>query len=213
MKSKFFLIGIALFLYSCSLEDDGGYYNDSFGVVKLFDKDTQYIVSDEGEILIPSQNISSFVETGDRVWVSYTVENESAARDTLTILPYRITRIMPLELQSNTVLGESGIDLWTAWVAQDFLTLDFRIRAKDPDKLKDHQYTLLSTQKEIGDTLFINFRHDDGGDNYGVLCRTAVALKLSNLKINNDSVTIAIDYKDLSGLRQTEYRAYKKISN
>lgn len=214
MKSKVFLFGTVLVLVSCSLEDgSSGYYSDSFGVVKLLDENTHYIVSDEKEILIPAQNISSFVETGDRVWVSYTVERESTGRDTLTIVPYRITCIMPLELQGNTALNESGIDLWKAWVAQDFLTLDFRIRAKDPDNLKDHQYGLISSQREIGDTLFINFRHDDGGDNFGVLCRTAVTLKLNDLKMVKDSITIAIDYKNLSGIRNTEYRAYKKNKN
>jgi hypothetical protein len=195
------------------LEDEGdGYYNDSFGVVKLLNDDSPYIESDNGEILIPNQSISSFVEPGDRIWISYTVENER--RDTLTILPYRITRIMHLELQSESNLKDVGIDLWTAWIAQGFLTFDFRIRANDPNKLKEHEYALVSSQngqREISDTLFINFRHDDGGDNYGVLCRTAVTLKLSDLKIANDSVVIAIDYKNLYGIKQTEYRLYKLV--
>jgi hypothetical protein len=210
MKSSFFLIGITLCLYSCNFED-AGYYSDSFGVVKL-SGNMQYIASDEGETLIPSQNVSQYVETGDRVWISYTVEQENARRDTLTILPYRVTRIMPLELQNETKLNEDGIDLWTVWVAQNFLTFDFRIRAKDQDKMKDHKYALVSPQKEITDTLFINFRHDAGEDNYGVLCRTAVTLKLNNLKTANDSVVIAIDYKNLKGVKQTEYRTYKKVN-
>jgi hypothetical protein len=197
---------------SCSLEDEEGYYSDSFGVVKHFSNDTPYIESDEGEILIPNQSISSFVGIGDRVWISYTVENENAKRDTLTILPYRITRIMPLHLQSESKLNDVGVDLWTVWIAQGFLTFDFRIRAKDPEKLKEHEYALVSPQKEITDTLFINFRHDDGGDSYGVLCRTAVTLKLDDLKIPNDSVVIAIDYKNLDGVKQTEYRLYNIIT-
>jgi hypothetical protein len=210
MKGRFFLISVVLCVCSCSLDGDSGYYSDSFGVVKLFNNDTQYIESDEGEILIPNQSISSFVETGDRVWISYTIEEENAKRDTLTILPYRITGIMPVSLQQSTTLDENGIDLWTAWIAQGFLTFDFRIRAKDPEKIKEHKYALVSPQKEIADTLFINFRHDNGGDNYGVLCRTAVALKLSDLNIAKDSVMLAIDYKNLNGIRQTEYRMYRK---
>jgi hypothetical protein len=205
------LIIITLCLYSCDLEDTG-YYSDSFGVVKL-SGNMQYIASDEGETLIPSQNVSQYVETGDRVWISYTVEQENAKRDTLKILPYRVTRIMPLELQNEATLNEDGIDLWTVWVAQDFLTFDFRIRAKDQDKMKDHKYALVSPQREITDTLFINFRHDADEDNYGVLCRTAVTLKLNDLKTANDSVVIAVDYKNLNGTRQTEYRTYKKLRN
>jgi hypothetical protein len=201
---------MALCVCSCSLEEGEGYYNDSFGVVRLFNNNTQYIESDEGEILIPKQSISSFVETGDRVWISYTVEEENAKRDTLTILPYRITQIMPVSLQQSSTLDEDGIDLWTLWIAQGFLTFDFRIKAEDPEKIKGHKYVLVSPQTEITDTLFINFRHDDGGDNYGVLCRTAVALKLSDINIARDSVMLAIDYKNLDGVKKTEYRMYRK---
>jgi hypothetical protein len=210
MKYRIFLISLALCICSCSLEEDEGYYSDSFGVVRLFNNDTQYIESDEGEILIPNQNISSFVETGDRVWISYTVETENAKRDTLTILPYRITSIMPVSLQQSSTLDEDGVDLWTVWIAQGFLTFDFRIRAEDPEKIKGHRYALVAPQREITDTLFINFRHDDGGDDYGVLCRTAVALKLSDLNIAKDSVMLAIDYKNLDGIKKTEYRMYRK---
>jgi hypothetical protein len=201
---------MALFVCSCSLEEGEGYYSDSFGVVRLFSNDTQYIESDEGEILIPNQSISSFVETGDRVWVSYTVEEENAKRDTLTILPYRITSVLPVSLQQSSTLDNDGVDLWTVWIAQGFLTFDFRIRAADPDKIKGHKYALVVPQREITDTLFINFRHDDGGDNYGVLCRTAVTLKLSELNVEKDSVMLAIDYKNLNGVDKTEYRMYKK---
>jgi hypothetical protein len=213
MKGSLFFVGIILCLYSCSLEDEGGDYRDSFGVVKLSGDNKQYIASDENEVLIPSQNVSSFVETGDRVWISYNIEKENPNRDTLTILPNRITRIMPLELQNEAKLNEDGIDLWTVWVAQDFLTFDFRIRARDQETMKEHKYELASLRKESTDTLFINFRHDADGDNYGVLCRTAVALKLNNLKIANDSVVIVIDYKNLNGIKQTEYRTYKKVKN
>jgi hypothetical protein len=211
MKSKLLLINIVLSVCcSCSLDGDEGYYSDSFGVVRLSGNNMQYVGSDEGEVLIPNQSISSFVETGDRVWISYTIEEENVKRDTLTILPYRITPVMPLKLQGESTLDNDGVDLWTVWVAQDFLTFDFRIKAKDPEKLKEHQYAIVSSQKEIVDTLFVNFRHDDGGDSYGALCRTAVALKLSDLNIVRDSVMIAIDYKDLNGIKQTEYRMYKK---
>ncbi|MDR2383703.1 MAG: NigD-like protein [Prevotellaceae bacterium] len=211
MKRRFFLIvSVVLCTFSCTLDEESGYYSDSFGVVQLFNDDTQYVKSDEGEVLIPTQSISSFVETGDRVWISYTIEKENEKQDTLTILPYRITRVMPLDLQRESTLNESGIDLWTVWITQGFLTFDFRIRARDSEKIKDHKYALVAPQKEVTDTLFINFRHDDGGDNYGVLCRTAVTLKLSNLNIAQDSVMLAIDYKNLSGVRQTEYRMYKK---
>ncbi|MDR1581868.1 MAG: hypothetical protein LBS55_01175 [Prevotellaceae bacterium] len=213
MKSRFFLISIILCISSCSLEEDSGYYSDSFGVVKPSGNNSLYIKSDKGEILIPNQNISSFVTAGDRVWISYTVEKENVNRDTLIILPYRITNVMPLTLQTSTTLNNTGVDMWTIWVAQGFLTFDFRIRAKDPEKLKEHEYALVSLQKEIKDTLFIDFFHDDGGDNYGVLCRTAVTLKLSDLKIANDSVTIVVDYKDLHGIKQTEYQMYKKNQN
>jgi hypothetical protein len=210
MKGRFFLISVVLCVFSCSLDEEAGYYSDSFGVVRLFNNGMQYVESDEGEVLIPNQSISSFVETGDRVWISYAVEKENAKKDSLTILPYRITRVMPLDLQRESTLNENGIDLWTVWIAQGFLTFDFRIRAKDPEKIKDHQYALVSPQREIADTLFINFRHDDGGDNYGVLCRTAVTLNLSNLNVAQDSVVLAIDYTNLSGIKQKEYRKYRK---
>jgi hypothetical protein len=211
MKGRFFLLGVVLCICSCSLEEDSGYYSDSFGVVRHFSDNTPYIESDEKEILIPNQSISAFVGAGDRVWISYTIEQENARRDTLTVSPYRITRIESLSLQNESKLKESGIDLWTAWIAQGFLTFEFRIRPKDPEKLKEHEYALVASQKEIADTLFINFRHDDGGDNYGVLCRTAVTLNLDSLKISSDSVVLAVDYKNLDGIKQTEYRMYKRI--
>ncbi|MDR0385304.1 MAG: NigD-like protein [Prevotellaceae bacterium] len=214
MKGRIFLISIVLFVHACVFGDEEGYYTDSFGVVKLFDNNMPYIESDEGEVLIPTQSISSFVRTGDRVWISYTVENENTKHDTLTVLPYRITSIMPLTLQSESRLNNDGIDLWTVWIAQGFLTFDFRIRANDPDKIKEHEYAMVaSRQKETGDTLFIDFRHDAKGDNYGVLCRTAVAIKLSELKIANDYAVIAIDYNNLDGVKQTEYRTYRKGQN
>ncbi|MDR2026576.1 MAG: NigD-like protein [Prevotellaceae bacterium] len=192
------------------MENETGYYSDSFGVVRLSGDRTLYFKTDEGEVLIPNQNVSSFVEAGDRVWLSYTVEEESANLDTLTISPYRITRVMPLELQSESKLKNDGINLWTVWVAQDFLTFDFRIRANDPDKLKDHEYALVAPQKEIVDTLFISFIHDAGNDSYGTLSRTAVTLKLDELKMAKDSVILAIDYRSLEGAKQTEYRMYRK---
>ncbi|MDR1170771.1 MAG: hypothetical protein LBK97_08070 [Prevotellaceae bacterium] len=213
MKGKFFLISIILCIYSCTLEDDAGYYSDSFGVVRLFNDHTPYIESDEGKILIPSQSISSFVRTGDRVWISYTVENENKKQDTLTILPNRIAQVMPLNLQSESKPRNDGVDLWTVWIAQDFLTFDFRIRAINSDKIKEHEYALVSTQKEITDTLHIDFQHDAKGDTYGVLCRTAVALKLSDLNIASDSAVIVIDYNNLDGIKHTEYVMYRKIQN
>lgn len=200
---------VVLSLHSCALDEDG-YYSDSFGVVRLSSKNLQYIESDEGEILMPNQSISSFVETGDRVWISYTIEEENGKRDTLTVTPYRITRIMPLSLQHQTTLNEHGIDLWTVWIAQGFLTFDFRIRAKDQEKIKEHKYALVTQQTETADTLFINFRHDNMGDNYGVLCRTGVALNLKEIHFANDPVTLVIDYMDFAGTRRTEYRTYKK---
>jgi hypothetical protein len=212
MKGSSFLIGVILCLYSCGLDDEGD-YRESFGVVKLSENNTQYIISDGGEVLIPNQNMASFVEVGDRVWISYNIESESAKRDTLRIVPYRITHIVPLELQNEAKLNNDGVDLWTVWVAQDFLTFDFRIRAKDQEKMKEHKYELVSLRKEITDTLFINFRHDACDDNYGVLCRTAVALKLDDLRIANDSIVIVIDYKNLDGIEQTEYTTYEKVRN
>jgi hypothetical protein len=211
MKRELFLTGIILCFFSCTLDEEKGYYSDSFGVVKLSSKNTPYIKSDEGEMLIPDESISSFVSSGDRVWVSYLVKKENINQDTLTISPYRITGIMPLKIQNATNLKNDGIDLWTVWVAQDFLTFDFRVRAKDTDKLKDHEYALVSPQKEITDTLFIDFVHDAGNDTDGILCRTAVTLKLNELKIANDSIVLAVDYRNLDGVKQqTEYRIYKK---
>jgi hypothetical protein len=210
MKGRIFLISMTLCAFSCSWDEEAGYYSDSFGVVRILNNGMQYVESDEGEVLIPEQSISTFVETGDRVWISYTVKKENEKQDTLTILPYRITRVMPIDLQRESTLNENGIDLWTVWIAQNFLTFDFRIRAKDSENIKDHLYALVAPQSEIVDTLFINFRHDDGGDNYGVLCRTAVTLNLNGLNIAQDSVVLAIDYKDLYGVRQNEYRTYKK---
>jgi hypothetical protein len=211
MKCKLFFTSIVcISLYSCILEEDTGYYSDSFGVVKLSGDNTLYVKSDEGEVLIPNESISPYADKGDRIWISYTVEEENLNRDTLMISPYRITRVMPVKLQSETKLKNDGINLWTVWISQDFLTFDFKIQANDPDKLKAHEYALVSPQKEIIDTLFISFIHDAGNDNSGTLCRTAIALKLDELKIVNDSVTIAIDYKNLEGTRQTEYRVYKK---
>jgi hypothetical protein len=212
MKSRFFLVGVILCLYSCNLEE-GGDYRDSFGVVKLSSNNVQYIASDAGEVLIPSQSMSSFVESGNRVWVSYNIEKENLKRDTLIILPNRITHIMPLGLQNEATLNEDGIDLWTVWVAQNFLTFDFRIRAKNQETMKEHRYELVSSQNKITDTLFVNFRHDAGEDNYGIMCRTAVTLKLNDLRIATDSIVIAIDYKKISGIKQTEYRIYKKGKN
>jgi hypothetical protein len=192
------------------MEEDEGYYSDSFGVVRLFSDDNPYIETDDGEVLIPTTDIFSFVGRGDRIWISYTVESKNAKRDTLTILPYRITRVMPLYLQNKSQLDDNGIDLWAVWVAQGFLTFDFRVRAKDQEKLKEHEYALVSSQEKIVDTLFVNLRHDDGGDSYGIMCRTAVALNLSDLRMTNDSVVIAIDYTNLNGAKRTEYRLYKK---
>jgi hypothetical protein len=214
MKCKVFLTVIFLCLFSCTFEEDGGYYDDAFGVVKSStdNKNGLYIEGDDGTILIPDQSVSSFVSRGDRVWVSYAFEEKVPKPDTLIISPYRITRIVPMTIQPVTNLKNDGIDLWTVWVAQNFLTFDFRIRAKDPDKLKDHKYALVSPQKEIGDTLSIEFLHDAGNDLYGVLCRTAMTLKLDELTLAKDSTVIAVTYINLSGTKQTEYCVYKKDS-
>jgi hypothetical protein len=210
MKCKLFLPGFILFLYSCTFEEETGYYNDSFGVVNLSENKALYIKSDEGETLIPNQSISDFVLSGDRVWVSYAVEKENVNKDTLTISPYRITPITPMILQKATTLKDDGIELLTIWVAQDFLTFDFKVRSNDHNRLKTHEYALVSLQTEIIDTLFINLVHDAGNDNAGTLYRTAVTLKLNELKTAKDSIIFAIDYNTLGGVKQREYRIYKK---
>jgi hypothetical protein len=211
MKGKLFLVSIVWCLYSCSI-DETGTYSESFGVAKLSDSNMLYIKSDDGEVLIPNQSISTHVEAGERIWISYEIE-EDTNRDTLTVTPYRISHIMPIALQSETKLNDNGIDLWTAWVAQDFLTFDFRIRANDAQQIKNHEYALVSQQREITDTLFVELRHDAHGDNYGVLCRTAITLKLDDLKIAGDSVFIVIDYRNLDGVKQREYHQYKKAKD
>jgi hypothetical protein len=205
---RLFLIGIILWLYSCSLEETGD-YSESFGVVKMSGNETLYIESDEGEVLIPSQNISTFAEAGDRVWVSYSIESKNSKSDTLIISLYRESLIMTMNLQTESKLNDDGIDLWAVWITQGFLTFDFRIRADNQDKIKDHEYALVSAKQGINDTVFIDFRHDAKGDNKGVLCRTAVALKLENIYAPNDSIIIALNYKNLNGTKQTEYRMYK----
>jgi hypothetical protein len=217
---KLFLIVILISLYSCSL-DESGLYSESFGVVKnsasLAAGNTLYIESDEGEILIPTQSISSFVQEGDRVWTSYSIIEETNVRkDTLLIEPYRVSHIMPIQLEKSSNSDHTGdnfqtdnIDLWEIWVSQGFLTIDFRIRAVNQEKIKDHEYTL-AIQKESADTLVINFIHDAKGDNSGILCRTAIALKLSDIPIINNSLIIALNFKNLNGIRQTEYRTVKK---
>jgi hypothetical protein len=178
---------------------------------------TLYIESDEGEILIPTQSISSFVQEGDRVWTSYLIiEDANPRKDTLLIEPYRVSHIMPVQIDRDANSNYTGvnyqsdnIDVWNIWVSQGFLTVDFRIRALNQEKIKDHNY-ILALQKETADTLVINFIHDAQGDNSGVLCRTAIALKLSDIPINNDSLIIALNFKNLDGTKQTEYRMVKK---
>jgi hypothetical protein len=210
MKCKLFLPSLILLLYSCTLEEESGYYSDSFGVVNLSEDKTLYIKSDEGEILIPNESISNYVTPGDRIWASYAVEKENITKDTLIISPYRITPVTPIKLQSKTNLKNDGIDLWTVWIAQNFLTFDFKVRSNNPNKLKDHEYALIASQTEIIDTLFISFIHDAGNDNSGTLYRTAITLKLDELRTAKDSVIFAIDYKTLDGVNLTEYRTYKK---
>jgi hypothetical protein len=212
-----FLIVIILSLYSCSL-DESGIYSESFGLVKnsvsLSAGNTLYIESDEGEILIPTQSISSFVQEGDRVWTSYLIIEENPRKDTLMIEPYRVSHILPVQLtrnsgQTDVNFQTDNIDLWQVWESQGFLTVDFRIRAQNQEKIKDHEYTL-AVQKENADTLVINFIHDAKGDNSGVLCRTAIALKLSDIPIINNSLIIALNFKTLDGIKQTEYLTVKK---
>ncbi|MDR3245467.1 MAG: NigD-like N-terminal domain-containing protein [Prevotellaceae bacterium] len=205
---RLFLIGIIACLYSCGLEETGD-YSESFGVVKISGNETLYIESDDGEVLIPKESISTFADAGDRVWVSYSIENKNNNRDTLTVSLYRASRIMTIDSQTESTLNDDGIDLWAVWITQGFLTFDFRIRADNPDKIKGHEYALVIPKQDITDTVFLDFRHDAKGDNNGVLCRTAVALKLENLYIPSDSIIIALNYKNLNGTKQTEYRMYK----
>lgn len=205
---KVLLIGIILFsLKSCSLEDSTSYF-ESFGVVKKFETGTLYIQDDDGVTLIPNTSIASFVEEGDRVWSSFTIESENANKDTLTIVSYRITKIVAKSLQDETDMPDVGIDLWNAWIAQGFLTFDFRIRTEDQSLIKNHEYAI--ERKEFReDTLQIRLKHDSKGDDWGILCRTSLALKLNDFRNVRDSVIIAIDYKDLNGAEKTIYRTYK----
>jgi len=197
-------IFICLSIVSCSL-DETTLYSESFGVVYKSQDDKLYFRSDEGQVLIPTHDVSSFVGAGDRVWTTYSIEEESPNKDTLKVLPYRITQIKALELRAKSEINDVGVDLWNVWIAQNFLTLDFRIRANNADKIKDHEYALVS--RKSNDTLFIDFKHDSKGDNEGVLCRTAIAVKLDNT--NTTESTIAVNYKDLLGNKQTIYRAIK----
>ncbi|MDR1897864.1 MAG: hypothetical protein LBR10_13850 [Prevotellaceae bacterium] len=212
IKNLFIICSVlSLNLFSCTLEESND-YNEAFGVVEQFRNGDLYIRDDAGETLISTQPISSITTKDSRVWVSYTIENMNKTNDTLKILPYRVTNILSVPLQDASNINEDGIDIWSAWIAQNFLTFDFRIRAKNQDEIKNHEYALvLQPSNTESDTIFLNFRHDAKGDTKGVLCRTAIAVKLNELTVKRQFKIVAITYKDLNGFEQTIYRTYEDV--
>jgi hypothetical protein len=207
----FFAALFSLLLYSCGVEG-GSTYSESFGVVGKTDDGALYVKSDEGVTIIPVQDISSIVEAGDRTWLSYEIESEEATTNTMKVTPYRVTRILQVSLQNESTIGEDGLDLWKVWVAQGFLTFDFRVLATDYNHVKNHEYELI-VKKESADTLYTVLKHDAKGDNQkGVMCRTAVTMKVQELSSYKNLIVIAVEYKELgaNGAMQTLYVDFKQ---
>lgn len=211
IKCFFTALFSLLLFYSCSIEG-GSTYTESFGVVGKNEDGSLYVKSDEGVTIIPTQDISSIVESGDRTWLSYEVESEEATTNTLKVTPYRVTRILQISLQHESTIGEDGLDLWKVWFAQGFLTFDFRVLAKDYNYVKNHDYSLI-IEKESADTLYTVLKHDSKGDNQkGVMCRTAVTLKAQELSSYKNLIVIAVEYKELgaAGAKRTLYVDFKQ---
>jgi hypothetical protein len=207
----FFAALFSLLLYSCGIEG-GSTYAESFGVVGKNEDGSLYVKSDEGVTIIPVQDISSIVEPGDRTWISYEIESEEATTNTMKVTPYRVTRILQVSLQNESAISEDGLDLWNVWFAQGFLTFDFRVLATDYNQVKNHDYALI-IKKESADTLYTVLKHDAKGDNRkGVVCRTAVTMKVQELSSYKNLIVIAVEYKELGekGAMRTLYVDFKQ---
>lgn len=209
MKKIFLIAFTFLLVTSCGLDEIDS-YGESFGVVKTMGNGKLCIKDDDGTILVSVESISSFVGEGDRVWTSYSIDGDIYENDTLVIKPYRVTKIKTVDLYETTDVVDAGIDLWSAWIAQDFLTFDFRVWAKDNESIKDHEY-VLELQRWEQDTMFINFKHDSKGDDEGGLFRTSIALDLRDTihTVGENLLTIAINYQNFEGTKYTIYRTLK----
>lgn len=201
---------LGFLMFSCDFEQTTGSYNETFGVAFEGDDGAIFIQSDNGEILIPNENLSSILDVGDRVWISYVVKSSDEQSKTLRVSPYRVLSVSIANLsRTSTVTNDDGVDLREVWVAQNFLTFDFHIRAKDQNEIKNHQYVLLR-KEENNDTLNIKFIHDAQTNIGTQSCRTAVALNLDEFMFQSKISTLAIEYKDLlDGTQKIIYRTLK----
>ncbi|MDR0560507.1 MAG: hypothetical protein LBG92_10070 [Prevotellaceae bacterium] len=208
----FFLL---ILQYSCSINTNVGYYFESFGVAQLSpENDQMCIYNDENQLLIPKEDISSTVSAGERAWISYTVEAENEEKNVLTVTSSRVTAITTLKLQSVADIDDNGIDIWNIWLAQNFLTLDFKIHVNDWNEVKNHRFALIE-QGEKNDTLSIKFIHDAANSEGSAEFRTAVALNMNDIYDRQNISTLAIEYKDIKNgaIRKYCQKVYRTAYN
>jgi hypothetical protein len=194
-------------MFSCDFEQTTGSYNETFGVAFEADDGSLFIRSDNGEIIVPDESLTTILDGGDRVWISYTIKSSDEQTKTLHVRPYRVLSVAIANLsRESTATTDDGVDLREVWIAQNFLTFDFHVRAKDQNAIKNHQYILIQ-KSIINDTLNIKFIHDAQANTGTLSCRTAVALNLDDLPAQSKILTLAIEYKDLlDGTLKMVYR-------
>lgn len=221
MRKILFGLTIAVALIFTACNDDDGYslgkYWVSFGIYQGGDGNTEQIVLDNEDILVPVAatypNWADDFEHGDRVLINYTILDEDLNADGSVNFYYikvnevdniLMKGIMDITEENADSIGNDPIIVDEYWMSDSLLNV----------KLKYWGYNeihYLNLVKQPGDItaddqpIQLELRHNANDDDESIPYTAFVSFSLNSLRIEGlDSVRFEITSTDYDGRRITE---------
>lgn len=170
---------------SCDDDDEDFYY--SYGIAKMESGNTGWsILTDKGNVLIP-ENLRplSWIKDSTRVILHYTIDDEKDKNtfeiDVFSIDTLLTKNILPYDETQEDSIGNDPAYINAAWIAHDFLTLDFTYQGNYPQPDEKHMVNVIEMPSENADEVILEFRHNAFKDNSENNYRGIASFRLKTL--------------------------------
>ena len=206
------LVLVSLFI-SCTKSDNKQYYSVLGTVSKT--NDSTIIVTDESERLLV-KNTGSTIESlkdKDRVIAYFTITNDMLPKGINYVVDlYDITKVLykpaiDLTPENADSIGNDPINVNNIWVVRDYLNMNFTYYGNN----KTHYINLVRLPATVtGDTINLEVRHNDNGDDNSYEINGLVSFDLKSLqKAAADSVILHVKVKEFASNFYEHYFTYK----
>lgn len=192
--------GIAAFLFLASglltgcLKESEALYS-ILGIVKLTG-DQMIIESDVGEKLLVDNpaNPGVVISNNDRVIADFTLVDETPPAGIDYVINIRnivkvlLKPVFTLTEETADSIGNDELDITSIWLEKDFLNVRFTYKGS----IETHIFNLIRYPGEIPtDTIDLEIRHNDNGDNSTTLLNGFITFDLTSLR-NTETESVVL---------------------